>query len=850
MVTAMPGGAADKAGNRYEHLWMVFRISEMLEGSVSRIRQEPPGVAGSGIEFTLDVDGVTWGEQTKDEARNWTIHRLIRKGVLAAAKTQIDQGRHYRFVTSSAADALGTLAHRARKTESFAEFTDSLGTDRQTHLAEVAREWGVSEQESRLLLKNVEVEHMHADALKRIVTNALRCLYVDDPGFVAGELRNFCESHIHETFTAPRVSVHLESQGLRQRLIVGDTNIINKLRETRERHQRRVKGNEPTIGLVPCGDIDSVLEMLRDSDGKQIVAVDGRSGSGKSTVVSAVAAALEQDGWFVAVARMDTDATMRTSRDLGHKIGLTESPSVLLAGVSDGLPALLVVDQLDAVSMYSGRMPDNFDAVDEVLAEIKRTPNVKILLVARTVDLEDDPRLRSLLRSSERVGRHTVGDLDTEAVKEQIVGHGMQLPASDSTIELLRRPLHFSVFSRLSESARALEYLTLQSLYAQYTDDVRARVERLVGHLAWDQITSAMVTHMSDREILTAPAAVLDGASRLEVKRLESESVIVRDGEAVAFFHESYFDYLFARSFVADGRDLRSFLLESGQHLFRRAQTRQILEHLAATDRSNFIAVVVGLLECDEVRFHLKAVVINVLRQIQPTPAEWEALEPLAFSGTIIGSKVLTLLGQLGWFDAADSLGRWEMWLDDPERANVVFNQMALSAKQRPTRVAELVRPHIAESEDWSRRLRRMISRNLNSELVNLAVGLVESGDFDDVPDPDFELRDFWTMIHYSLKDADPAGAARLMGAFLHRGLARAQSDGSEDPFQSGHLSSNSQSASIISDVAAKAPAEFVDHVLPFIIDVAMANQDQRDGFLPRWPPMVLSDVLAELHHR
>ena len=31
VVTSMPGGAADKAGNRYEHRWVVLRISEMLE---------------------------------------------------------------------------------------------------------------------------------------------------------------------------------------------------------------------------------------------------------------------------------------------------------------------------------------------------------------------------------------------------------------------------------------------------------------------------------------------------------------------------------------------------------------------------------------------------------------------------------------------------------------------------------------------------------------------------------------------------------------------------------------------------------------------------------------------------
>ena len=34
VVTAMPGGAADKAGNRYERLWIVSRVWDLLEGKV------------------------------------------------------------------------------------------------------------------------------------------------------------------------------------------------------------------------------------------------------------------------------------------------------------------------------------------------------------------------------------------------------------------------------------------------------------------------------------------------------------------------------------------------------------------------------------------------------------------------------------------------------------------------------------------------------------------------------------------------------------------------------------------------------------------------------------------------
>ena len=837
MVTAMPGGAADKAGNRYEHRWVVLRISEMLEAKVSRMRPEPPGRAGTGIELTLDEGGVTWGEQAKDTAGNWTINKLTREGVLDAIKIQIGLGRSFRFIASAAATDLGTLADRARRCESFAEYAEALGGSRRSHLTDVATAWKLPEKDAWLWLKKVEVKHLPADALERIVTTTLQRLFGGDPDSIVGELRNFCEQRVHQTFTAPQVSAHLKSKGFVRRLIVGDENVLNGLHRTVERQKRRVNDSKPTIGFVPRNDAASVLEKLHDPEGGQVVIVDGRAGSGKSAIVSAVATALEEVGWFVAVARMDIDAAMATSDSLGREIGLTESPSVLLAGVADGSPALLVVDQLDAVSTFSGRMPDNFDAVAETVAEIERTPNVKVLLVARTVDLDADPRLRSLVRSRERIGRHTVGDLDIEDVKAQIAGYGMQVPTSDSTLELLRTPLHLSVFSRLSDSARELAYTTLQDLYGRYTDDVRSSVEHLVGDLDWVLITGALVTYMNDNEVLEAPAAVLDAASRREVDALVSASVLVRDGASVAFFHESYFDYLFARAFVATGRDLRGFLVDSGQYLFRRAQTRQVLEHLAATDRSRFVEVVVGLLTCDEIRSHLKSVVIRVLRQIQPTPEDWAALDELAWSGSRVGSKIVTLLNQPGWFDAADSLDMWATWLSDPGRVDAAFHQLTSAARERPARVAALVRPHIAESEDWRLRLRALVSWAMKSELVDLAVDLVDMGYLDDARGPVAVNSDFW-MIVYSIKDDDPAGAARLIGAILRRGLVRAKQDGADDPFTSGHLSSHSQWTSVIGDAAAKAPAEFVHHVLPFVIGVAMIDQHQHNGLLPagrRW---------------
>ncbi|MGA5192862.1 hypothetical protein [Streptomyces exfoliatus] len=59
-------GAADKAGNRYEDWWTALRVAELLRGEASRIRLEPPGRAGDGIEFEIEGNDGTWCDQVKD----------------------------------------------------------------------------------------------------------------------------------------------------------------------------------------------------------------------------------------------------------------------------------------------------------------------------------------------------------------------------------------------------------------------------------------------------------------------------------------------------------------------------------------------------------------------------------------------------------------------------------------------------------------------------------------------------------------------------------------------------------------------------------------------------------------
>ena len=89
-------------------------------------------------------------------------------------------------------------------------------------------------------------------------------------------------------------------------------------------------------------------------------------------------------------------------------------------------------------------------------------------------------------------------------------------------------------------------------------------------------VIETLCSEMTSAQQLSVPRETLDDFPPAYVDRLASEGVLTFNGRRYGFGHESFFDYCFARVFVGQRESLVSFLKGSEQHLFRRAQVRQV----------------------------------------------------------------------------------------------------------------------------------------------------------------------------------------------------------------------------------------------------------------------------------
>jgi hypothetical protein len=174
----------------------------------------------------------------------------------------------------------------------------------------------------------------------------------------------------------------------------------------------------------------------------------GKAGVGKTGCVVEFVESLCQRGTPVLAFRVDRLEPVSTTTALGQQLGLEESPALVLAAAAAGKEAVLVVDQLDAVSTTSGRSADLFDAVEGLLVEARGLCGrlkLHVVVICRAFDWENDHRLRRMV--SKQHARIEVSELVPEEVKTVLSASGFPIEIlQQSQLDLLHLPQNLSLF--------------------------------------------------------------------------------------------------------------------------------------------------------------------------------------------------------------------------------------------------------------------------------------------------------------------------------------------------------------------------------------------------------------------
>jgi Novel STAND NTPase 1 len=811
---SLSGGAADKLGNRYELLWTIRCMAQVLAGEAETIRLEPPGEEGRGIEFILTKDGRHEFHQVKRQQAgkgHWSIANL--SGILRNFRAHLEREPNALcvFVSQEATKGLSELTERARSSASNEELEHEFlkSEDLQCHFIDLCKRWdGCGLPTAWALLRRIEVHTLDERNLDAFASSLLDPLVQGDPRAVGNALIRHALDMVHQTLDGNALWAHLSGLDHGPTDWGRDKSVAAAVREEAERYLTNAVS---PITRIMRAETDTVIAAFTGSlTPARVAFLTGEAGSGKSEVAAQVVEGIRALGWPVFAFRVDRLEPVSRPEELAPGLGLPGSPAAVLAAVARSADSLLVVDQLDSVSTVSGRSPQFFHCFEELLRQTSAHAHLRVLVVCRSFDLEHDHRLRQLRSQYQTSPVISVGRLSAESVRQAVTELGVVASGLNrQQVELLSLPLHLVLLAETiaGGASSALNFATAFDLYDGFWRSKQQRIyERRGETVRWTEPISLLCDTMSRDQALSVPWDRLLEFEQ-DANAMVSEHVLKRDGRRVSFFHEGFFDYAFARLFVGRARRLADLVLDGEQHLFRRAQVRQvILYRRASGDKACFLRDLRWVLTSEGVRLHLRQTGFLVLAGLpDPFEEEWQLVQYLMASRChrIANWARKVVVGSVGWLRLLHENGTLGAWLREsgPNR-DLALQVLHRWVEDEPERVAALLGHYVEGGEDWHKRIWRIVGWHgaiIRSEqgwqMIRRLITVSE-------PDPDF---------YHASRNAAPERCCEALALHLLQ-VAETNAEALGHAQQQRDLP--------LKELAEAIPAVFMDHMRDLILNL------------------------------
>jgi hypothetical protein len=398
----------------------------------------------------------------------------------------------------------------------------------------------------------------------------------------------------------------------------------------------------------------------------------GGAGVGKTVLARAICLALQEENIPVLALKADR-VKGNTKGELLNQIesaGLLHPLAQALTVVSSPeRPAVVIIDQLDALSMCLSAERGPLNSYTELLTELYDLPHVRFILSCRTFDLQHDPDLAPF-QQAQRIEVPLLSLLQVEEALQATRVAPNLTGIAPVLQELLRVPLHLALYCALDADDRIGTPITsLQGLYGRLFDDFLVRRNRLpitIDSSRVKKYLTSLAVAMHRDQSLTLPRFRYREQDEEVFEYLCSRGVLAVTGpssQQIAFFHQSFFEYLFARQFEASGQPLAEFVLSSGQGLFQRSLIQQVLVYLRGIESPQYVQALRQLLSSTHCRLHIKLLMTQqVASQLTPQAEEQVLLQEL-----VLADETLRLA-----FLEAVRTRNWLVWLTSP----AVFQQL------------------------------------------------------------------------------------------------------------------------------------------------------------------------------
>lgn len=348
-------------------------------------------------------------------------------------------------------------------------------------------------------------------------------------------------------------------------------------------------------------------------DEQPVVLLVGGAGSGKTVILKDVFLKLKETS--VPTIALKADRLYAESIiDLQNKIDLEDTFEKVVRTLSEASERVVVlIDQIDALSQSLSAKREYLYAYNLLVRKLIAIDRVRVVISVRAYDLDYDNELKFYKNQKS----FKVGLLDASQVTQVLA----KLRISENEVpgqllNLLQTPHHLNVFCKVYDSQTNLRSITtLHDLYESLWVQRIAKIPT-TSPTSSDKCTNlvfAIAEQMHEVQRISTPSKPFSRAFTDEFDYLKSSGIITETEKEVQFFHQTFFDFAFAKQFVQNGNSVTSYILENHQGLFIRSSLKMIIGFLREQDHASYVKALETILLSSKYRFHIKLMLLNLL---------------------------------------------------------------------------------------------------------------------------------------------------------------------------------------------------------------------------------------------
>lgn len=451
---------------------------------------------------------------------------------------------------------------------------------------------------------------------------------------------------------------------------------------TRDPASAFARGSDELLGYTPAicpeiprQEVDLIQEWIENKSDPtdsltRLALLYGKAGIGKSIVMHKLLERLQGREDYLVLGIKSDLVEFANMDDLRGKLYLTRPiEDVIREEVSKCKRVVLLVDQIDALSLSLSANRTPLRSLLSLIRRLANIPHVRVVISCRSYDLEYDPELQNLKIKN----RWELKELSEEQVLQTLRSNGHNKSIDDRLISFLGNPLHLYLFLKVKPEERLTDPLSTNLLYHQLWSKCINNVSTCpVSKASLLSLLDTLVDTMYQRQELFIHIREFETQYEQELRYLLTNDLLIESrNRQIQFFHQTLFDYVYARRFLEKGKSLLDELEGQHQGLFIRAAAKSILIFLREQKPKEYLCTLDQLLYSQDdnglsiFRFHLKSLTLQTLANFEmPLRSELDFISRKIYPNSVYMELVFNSVYTLNWFHAIweiiDSKGGWQ----------------------------------------------------------------------------------------------------------------------------------------------------------------------------------------------